>query len=280
MQYAQHHVSARQTPMPSPVFHAERAMPCPLPVPAAPVAVPHLALRQYGAGNYDRQPSGLWPGIQVADRCLSVRREGGGDYGDVLQRSGGTVGLVMADVAGHDAEAARIADSVRNTLRTHAYRHLTPAVVATLMNCSLHQEWVRTERFVTMLYAMYAPQTNILRYANAGHHPLILVRNGVCRLLSTGDMLLGVVDTATFTEGEVTLRHGDVLVAYTDGIIEARNAGGTMFGVERLCRIVRANAGTLSPGELLDAVYAEIIRHTGSVERNDDQTMLVMKVTA
>lgn len=218
-------------------------------------------------------------GLQAARRCLSVRPEGGGDYGDVVYRSAGHINLVMADVAGHDAEAARIAETVRNTVLSHAVGHMTPAAVVKLMNRLLHREFERAGRFMTMLYAAYSPQTGILRYVNGGHHPFMLIRQDICRLLpTTNDMLLGVMETATFTEDSIRLRQGDVLVLYTDGILEARNARGHMFGIERLCRIARQCAATSTPHELLDAVYEAVLRHTGSLKRDDDQTLMVVKM--
>jgi sigma-B regulation protein RsbU (phosphoserine phosphatase) len=134
-----------------------------------------------------------------------------------------------------------------------------------------------SNRFATLFLAIYDDQTRALRYTNAGHNPPFHVRsNGEIERLKTGGTVIGAFDWVSYEEGGTTLAEGDLLVLYSDGITEAQNATGEEFGEERLAEFVAARR-TESVDALRRALFDEVDRWTGDAERNDDQTLLILK---
>ena len=129
-----------------------------------------------------------------------------------------------------------------------------------------------------MFYAEYYAQTRILRYSNGGHNQPILLREGTCTFLDTDGMLIGMLEFVNFEEKIIYLQNGDFVIFYTDGVIEAVNEEGEMFKVERLCDVIETNWRESNAHQLLNKIYEEVERYSGSTLRSDDITVVVLKI--
>lgn len=217
-------------------------------------------------------------GVDIAGRCISAAHVGG-DYYDFFLRSDQIVDIVIADVSGHSIGAALIMSEVRTLLRAEANSVHSPRGVLETLNIQLYDDLSRAELFITMFYAEYNSETGILSYSNAGHNRPILQRTdeSLSRELDTEGLILGVKENVIFEERNVELITGDLLLFYTDGLTEASNIEGEMFGTSgvnnhlKTCRHLSAN-------EILDSFYARIHAFTGSQNLQDDISFVVVKI--
>ena len=219
-------------------------------------------------------------GLELAGACFSVR-EVGGDYYDFLELDDCHLGLVVADVAGKGMPAALVASTVQASLRSQACQNLghLPELIASL-NDALHS-WTESNKFVTLFYAQFDVEQRRLSYVNAGHNPPLLLRSGaaaeVMNRLDTGGLPLGIFQEVTYTEQTLQMQSGDVLVAYTDGVIEALNPENEEFDEARLQAVIKAGTH-LSANELMEKIVASVREWCRGVPQTDDLTILVMKV--
>lgn len=184
-------------------------------------------------------------------------------------------GVMVGDVSGHGAAAAMEVVQFDAILRTYKPEgDLGPAGALSYANRHYLSRRSR-QRLMTVLAAGYRPDLQLLRYASAGHLPLLLRRGEQVHLLDQGDMPIGVLRDTEYRNHEVAFRPGDLLVALTDGLTEARDRDGRQFGLSRLVRIV-AN-GPEQPEALLQAILDELFAHQGGAIGQDDQTLVVLK---
>ena len=216
------------------------------------------------------------PGIDCAGRCVSATHIGG-DYYDIFL-NGDEVALVMADVSGHSVGAALIMVETRSVLRAQLQTLHGPAEILTALNNLLHEDLSRAELFITMSYLSYHTQTGRLRYTNAGHPPPVLYRaSGETFLeLDAEGLIIGVKRDVEFEERTLGIEHGDLLLLYTDGIIEAEGPGGELFGTRRL-RTILAREHRKPACEIISAVLAAVRAFSGANSFKDDISMLVLK---
>lgn len=133
-------------------------------------------------------------------------------------------------------------------------------------------------RFATLFLALYDDRARTLRYTNAGHNAPALVRaDGAVERLIDGGTMIGAFDWARFEEAQTTLRDGDLLLVFSDGLSEARNHAGEEYGEQRLVQFVAARRDT-SAEELRRAVFDEVNQWSGGAERDDDQTLVILRV--
>lgn len=217
------------------------------------------------------------PGLDLAVHYETSQRAGG-DYYDFFPLPENRWGFIVADVSGHGIPAA-----VRMAI-THAIAHtrpdlaVPPGQMLAYLNAILESRYIgKTGSFITALYAVYDPQTLELTYASAGHPPPRYVRDGrAVTLNNEGGLPLGINAIVQYPENRVTLRSGDRLLFYTDGISEAFNPAREQFGTDSLDAALLAcdcDAQTL-----LNAVLADLRRHSGDVPLADDRTLLAMCV--
>ncbi len=217
----------------------------------------------------------------------------GGDFYDFIEL-GGHLGLLIGDVVGKGTPAALLMSSVRASFRAHAQHlyHIDELFVR--VNKALCRDTLDTE-FATVWYGVADPDTLRLTYCGAGHDwPLILrvpPRNpdgsrraiedkDVLRLTADG-MALGIDPAQKYPQGMFQLAAGDVLVTFTDGLHDATNFEGKRFGGTRLRRALLellAAEPDAPPARVIDHVIAQVRQHTGMSGRNDDMTMVVMRV--
>ena len=193
-------------------------------------------------------------------------------------------GVIVADVSGHGAAAAMEAAQFDAIMRT--YRGDGPEPPAGALSYANRYFFSRRNRghFMTVFVALYRPDTRELRYLSAGHPPMLLRRRSglprsadVSSLGESDQIPLGVLRDYEYSNNEITLEPGDLLVLYTDGITEARDRHDRMFGSERLRELVAT--GPDSPRDLCDSIVAEVTAHQGRPIGDDDQTLIVLRIT-
>jgi sigma-B regulation protein RsbU (phosphoserine phosphatase) len=216
------------------------------------------------------------PGIELAGRCLPATQVGG-DYYDFFLSSEGTLGVVIADVSGHNVGAALMMAAARSALRSEVLAHQSPATVLRNTNLVLYEDLTHAELFITMFYAEYNAQTRILRYSNGGHNHPILLRNGACHFLDTEGMLIGMLESVEFEEKSIQLQHNDFVIFYTDGVVECTNEIGEMFRIERLRHTIEMSWQN-NAHQLLSKIYGALDLYSGNALRSDDITVVVLKV--
>lgn len=204
----------------------------------------------------------------------------GGDYYDFFELPDDRWGILIADVAGHGTPAAVLMAITHAIMHLHPGAPESPARVLEFLNLTLCTHYTnRTVTFVTAFYGVYDARTRALRYASAGHNPPRLKRcddGSMGAFDRVNGLPLGVVSEATYHEAVHPLRVGDQIIFYTDGITEAFNSRGEMFGTERLDAVL----GACRPyaQALIDAVLEELRVFSNGRPADDDRTILVAKV--
>ncbi len=134
-----------------------------------------------------------------------------------------------------------------------------------------------SNRFATLFLAIYEERTHTLRYTNAGHNAPLLVRaDGTVLRLVTGGIMVGAFDWANYEEASVQLQKDDLLLIFSDGITEAEGPEGEEYGEERLMKFA-IKYRRMQAEELQRAIFDEIEQWSGTRERNDDQTLVIVK---
>ena len=217
------------------------------------------------------------PGFNLAADWRS-EREVAGDFYDVFPLADGRWGIVVADVCEKGAPAALYMVLARSLIRARAEQ--TPSPAATLMEVNRAlAEQSSAGLFVTVFYAILDPTTCTLDFTIAGHNPPIVRRASAqapTAPLPGGGLPLGMFDEISLSDAAINLAPGDVLTLYTDGLTEAFNAGGEMFGAERLIQIVHTHPAA-SAEELLEAIMAQANAFAGEAPQSDDMTLLVIR---
>jgi sigma-B regulation protein RsbU (phosphoserine phosphatase) len=217
-------------------------------------------------------------GVDIAGRCISAAHVGG-DYYDFFMRSDQTVDIVIADVSGHSVGAALIMSEVRTLLKAESNSTRTPSAILESLNIQLYDDLSRSELFITMFYAKYNSATGILNYSNAGHNHPLLQRAGeaTTQELDSEGLILGVKEDVDFEELTAELISGDVLLFYTDGLTEACNSEGKMFGTKGV-ELHLSETLHLPADKIIDSFYAAIHAFTGSQVLQDDISLVVVKI--
>jgi phosphoserine phosphatase RsbU/P len=216
------------------------------------------------------------PGIDCAGRCVPATHIGG-DYYDIFLH-GDELGMVMADVSGHSVGAALMMVETRSVLRAQIESLQSPREIVSTLNELLHDDLSQAELFITMSYLSYNTLSRRLRYTNAGHPPSLLYRPSSASFaeLDAEGLILGVQRGVHFDEQALQIETGDLLLLYTDGIIEAESPSGEMFGGKRLRDLLTAHYRNRAT-EIIDAVLGAVRSFTGSVSFKDDISMLLLK---
>lgn len=246
--------------------------------------------------------------LDLAGVCFPAQGVGG-DYYDFIMLDPGKVGIAVADVAGKGISAALLMCTVQASLRSQAPTvngNLTGLVSS--MNRLLHVS-TDASSYATFFYATFDEQTRRLTYVNAGHNPPLLVRARAAvkvqsagfagslpqgassaaqevrtgqgltdiTLLTKGGLIMGAFQDSAYEQETIQMETGDLLVAYTDGVTEARNLADEEFGEERLRAIIDSSAG-VPAGELTERIVHGVYEWCGDVPPHDDLTLVVMKI--
>jgi sigma-B regulation protein RsbU (phosphoserine phosphatase) len=202
----------------------------------------------------------------------------GGDYFDFIQYQDGMYGLAIADAVGHGVAASMYMTSLQTALHTLSPESNSPTEVLRRIN-RFYIHNVHMTSFLTIFLSRYDPVSHLLTYGNAGHNPPIVYRSeeGKVDWLQTTGAGLGFIENYSIDPQTISLAVGDLIVLYTDGIVEAANAQGELFGYERLGKLIIEYA-PLSAQEILRAVRQNLFDFTGEQPIADDTTVVVGKV--
>ncbi|UCC89478.1 MAG: SpoIIE family protein phosphatase, partial [Anaerolineales bacterium] len=215
------------------------------------------------------------PGWEFAARWQPAREVSGDFYDFVLFHQ--QLGMVIADVTDKGMPAALFMALSRSTLRASLAATRSPAEGIRRTNRLLCADSVNS-MFVTLFYAQLNPATGQMTYVNAGHNPPLLYRakeGELVELTRTG-MPLGLFETIDFEQRVVQLDPGDFILLYTDGVNEAMDAGGGVFGEERL-RQVLLEKRQARVEDMAEALEAALTNFTGGVARSDDITFVIAR---
>jgi serine phosphatase RsbU (regulator of sigma subunit)/CHASE1-domain containing sensor protein/anti-sigma regulatory factor (Ser/Thr protein kinase) len=204
-------------------------------------------------------------------------KEVGGDFYDFLSLDDGRVGLVIGDVSGKGIAAALVMANTQSVLRAVARRgDIAPGQVLAEANEVLYA-YIPSGTFVTCFYGVLDPESGRLVYANAGHDPPYSQRDGDAQELRARGMPLGLMPGMPYEEKEAVLAAGDDLLLYSDGLVEAHDPEGDMFGFPRLRKLILAKSAG-SGEELVDFLLTELTRFTGTdSEQEDDITLVTLE---
>jgi serine phosphatase RsbU (regulator of sigma subunit)/predicted ester cyclase len=202
-------------------------------------------------------------------------REVGGDFYDFVELEDGRLGLVVGDATGKGVPAALVMASTRSMLRAVAQASESPGGVLKRVNDSLVTD-IPPNMFVTCLYAILDPESGRLLYANAGHDlPYVRRSDGGCEELRARGMPLGLMPGMGYEEKETTLEAGQAALFYSDGLVEAHDPKGEMFGFPRLRALVAEHAEERLLGDfLLEELYSFVGE---GWEQEDDITLLTLR---
>ncbi|HZW10568.1 MAG TPA: PP2C family protein-serine/threonine phosphatase [Phycisphaerales bacterium] len=216
------------------------------------------------------------PGLKIATSYLTSN-EAGGDYYDFFSLPDERWGILIADVAGHGAAAATVMAMLHAILHSYEGPDFAPAAVLRFANRRLASSRIDST-FVTAFFGVYDPRTGRLTYARAGHNPPRLKRGDSGEVLPVDDapgLPLGITDDYQVETSAFELRERDTLVLYTDGVTEAFNAAREQFGIAGLDAALHGCSG--DPECVVDSVHKALYRHTGSLSRDDDQTIVAIR---
>src|SRR5215203_3444222 len=201
-------------------------------------------------------------------------REVGGDFYDFLELPNGRLGIVVGDATGKGVPAALVMASARSMLRALAQASESPGDVLGRVNDPLFTD-IPPNMFVTCFYAILEPKSGRLHYANAGHDLPYLWHSGEAQELRARGMPLGLMPKMSYEEKEIVLDAGDGVLFYSDGLVEAHDPRGKMFGFPRLGKLVAEHG---QEGSLEEALLGGLYSFVGEGwEQEDDITLLTLQ---
>ena len=219
--------------------------------------------------------------LAFAAKCVPAYQVGGDLY-DVFETEDGEVALILGDVSGKGLPAALLMGVVQGAVQA-SYGTGSSASheqAAERLNHLLCLKTAR-ERFVSLFWCYFDRRHATLRYINAGHLPPLLVRRDGDRSqvirLDEGGPVLGLLPGARYTQAEVPVMPGDLLVVFSDGILEAANARDEEFGEAGVIAAIERNRDK-APGEICSAILADVKTFLGRELPQDDQTLLVVRL--
>lgn len=218
------------------------------------------------------------PGFDIARHCYPAEAAAG-DHFDFLVWPDGSLRLVVGDVSGHNLGSAILAADFCARVRMLSELRYGLADMAANMNAALHCE-TAGETFVTAILAHLHADSRTLSYVNAGHPPIIIfdaTGRVKARLGSDGLPLAILAETPFYTHPPFPLASGDLVLFFTDGLIEVHRYGKPLFGIERAIEVVQENRER-SAAEIIEALYRAACQYAGVEKPKDDITVVIVKV--
>jgi serine phosphatase RsbU (regulator of sigma subunit) len=228
----------------------------------------------------DRAP--IIEGFSIAAKSIPAREVGGDfyDFIEIMENGSKRLGIVVGDVSGKAVSGALVMAASRSIFRVLTEAHESVEEVMNRGNARLHQD-VKKGMFVALLYAVLDPREKTLTFTNAGQVSPVLFSPEKAKpeyIDTEGDRFpLGIIKECDYQAKLVSLKQGDILVFYTDGMVEAVNDKSELYGFERF--LVSIEEGReLGADELLEKLINDVMLYAGKVEQHDDLTAVVVKV--
>ena len=215
------------------------------------------------------------PHLELAAKFAPARAIGGDLY-DFVSYSLSRTALVIGDVSGKGAPAAIYAALVSGILRSHAPIEPGPAEMLRAVNFSLGERRIDGQ-FVSLIYAVWDDERQTLQVANSGLPRPLYWHDDRIEIIEATGLPLGLFDDADYDEFTFNAKPGDKFVFFSDGILDARNEAGELFGRSRVEQIV-TNSDGVSAEDLVNSLFDAVAEHASGVETFDDQTVVVIKV--
>ena len=219
------------------------------------------------------------PGTSLAGLCIPAR-ETGGDFFELLSLSDDLWGIVVGDVSGKSIPAAMLMAVARSVVRSEAWDHQHPEIVMAETNRWIHADIPRSS-FIAMLYATYQADTRMLSLSNAGQlEPIRIRAAGDLEYLSVPNprLPLGIDPEIGYKTATYYLEVGDKLILYTDGIVEAQNDTGELWGFERFEATLQTLTADQTPQASIDHILEEVRAFTGTEVQHDDITLMIITI--
>ncbi|HWF91700.1 MAG TPA: SpoIIE family protein phosphatase [Terriglobales bacterium] len=213
--------------------------------------------------------------LEVAAKFVPARAIGGDLY-DFFSYSSSRMGIVIGDVSGKGAPAAIYAALVSGILRSHTPIEPSPAEMLSAVNYSLSERRIDGQ-FVSLIYALWDERQSTLQVSNSGLPRPIYCQGGKPEVIDATGLPLGLFDDATYDEFTFRLKPGDLFVFFSDGILDARNPAGELFGRER-AEQVASRCWEMSAQEVVNSLFDAVEEHTAGEETFDDQTVVAIRV--
>lgn len=213
--------------------------------------------------------------LEVAAKFRPARAIGGDLY-DFVNYSLDHLGMVIGDVSGKGAPAAIYAALVSGILRSHAPIEPGPAEMLRAVNFSLGERRIEGQ-FVSLIYAVWDDRNRSLKIANSGLPRPLYCHDGKIEVIEATGLPLGLFDDAEYDEFTFEAKPGDMFVFFSDGILDARNKAGDMFGRHRTEAII-AGCADISADCVVKSLFTAVTEHAAGEEAFDDETVVAIKV--
>ena len=215
------------------------------------------------------------PGYEIVGKNIPAQVVGG-DYFDFVAMDDGRWSICLGDVSGKGLPASLLMANTQATLRSQTLLSSPPKQSIERANTLLHRS-TGPDKFVTLFYGILDLTNHHLSYCNAGHDNPFLVRsNGDIRRLSTGGLVLSIMESSLYEEETLPLNTNDVVILYSDGITEAMNPEEEQFGEDRLLAVIQEHRSRSASG-LLEEIIKAAKHHAGKAPQADDMTVVVVK---
>lgn len=208
---------------------------------------------------------------------MNAAKSVGGDFYDFFLIDEDNLGLVMADVSDKGIPAAIYMAVSRTIIHAAALKEMSPEDCLYFSNNLLCKD-NENSMFVTVFYGILNTKTGELKYSNAGHNPPYILEKdgGIVIIEPTHDKVLGILDDIDFHSKTITLKPGDGLFLFTDGVTEAMNREFQLYSEERLEKLL-AEIKDKAPKDIVESVYNSVIEHANGADQSDDITMLALR---
>jgi sigma-B regulation protein RsbU (phosphoserine phosphatase) len=217
---------------------------------------------------------------EMANADMAVRflpaRTIGGDLYDFVDYGPGRTAIVLGDVSGKAAPAALFAALASGIMRSAAQQRPEPARMLALLNDALQERKLESQ-YVTMLFTLWNDESRTLQVANSGAVQPVFCRQGQSATVQAEGFPLGLFPNVIYDELRVATEPGDAIVFVSDGILDAEDAQGEMYGHDRLAGLLCSQRDH-SAQQIADTILADVTRFQGEQERFDDETIIVLKV--
>jgi len=204
----------------------------------------------------------------------------GGDYYDCVLNQSGQLAFVIADVMGKGIPAALLMTMVRSIWRSDIMMNSkSPDEILSALDQSVHSDFSGSGRFVTTFSALYNPSTFTLKYSNGGHNPPLYLpyESDKFEELDADGMLVGILPDSKYYVAQRVLNEGDLIVVYTDGIVEAER-DEELFGIDKLKELIIQNR-YCDVKEIQDKIISAVKKYTQGEPQGDDITLMVLRVS-
>lgn len=203
----------------------------------------------------------------------------GGDYIGLIPNQDGSLLISIGDVMGKGLSAGFLMGMIHGALKGIAINHHAPNEQLRMLNQAMIRDFNRFNAFATFSLSQYDEKSRLLRWSNAGqNYPILYKRKtGHCRLLELKGVMIGVIEPLSFQLSEEVLEHGDIVLWYSDGLIELMNEERKLFGLNKVLQLIEGNAGG-DLKTLTDSLLVEAERFRGGINFNDDISFIALKV--